>query len=104
MKKVLSLAEQLTDVSSELFGVKIDYVEKQKTEKRMERNRTSSKIKLNLKAKTNSDIKGYSYRTVCYVTDAVLPDNYVIDEKRLDAPCEMCINRQCPNSWGEIRR
>jgi len=93
-----TLAEQFTDISEELFGIKIDFIKQLEDEKRYNNN----KLRLNKKVSDNSNIKGYSYREVCDIAKAVLPDMYEVNENRLDAPCEMCVNRQCPHSWGEI--
>ncbi|MFA7157473.1 MAG: hypothetical protein WC123_07280 [Bacilli bacterium] len=94
-----TLAEQFTDLSEKIFGRKIDFVQQLKEEKKYQ-----NRVKLNKKVSDNSNIKGYSYRKVCDVAKAVLPDSYKINENRLDAPCDICINFQCPYSFGKIIR
>lgn len=100
-----SLQEQLSDAYFTLFGVKKDYVKNndQKTKSNHDKTEADNDAPA-LKDPSIFLRNGYSLRKVCNISMAVLPDDYILDPKRLDAPCEMCINRYCPYSmhmiWG----
>ena len=100
-----TLQEQLGDAYFTLFGVKKDYTKNNGKPNHDNHTKTEAdNDMLTLKDPSVFLRNGYSLRKVCNVSMAVLPDDYILDPKRLDAPCEMCINRYCPYSmhmiWG----
>lgn len=100
LKTNISFFEQLSKCNEELFGEKLC-----KPRKSIKSIKPKNPDALNKKNNTNENLKGYSgMDDVCTITKAVLPIDYIIREDRLDAPCEMCINRQCPYSQGKIIR
>lgn len=91
-RKQKSFKDQLNDISIELFGTPCSPTN----------NHSSNDILLDKTKPTNINITGYEPRKVCNITMATLPINYSINPLRLDAPCEECINEQCPYSIGII--
>ena len=86
-----SFRDQLNDINIELFG---------KPLQRNIKHKDNDEVKLDKKKSTHTDVIGYGPRRVCAITMATLPIDYMIDPIRLDAPCDVCINEQCPYAMG----
>lgn len=109
-KQNKSWEDQLSGIYTEMTGVKVDFgkqkstakriaSERRKKEKYLEKNGIGNLV--NKRKPTNEDRPGYGAREkVCGITIAVLPLDFKINPRRLDAPCEMCINEQCAYSMG----
>lgn len=103
MRQNKSFLEQLSDCNKVITGRPLD-IQRIEKEKHYKHHKNNDEIRLDRRQPTNTNIPGYSARKMCYITIATTPDNYVHPKNRLDAPCEVCINRQCPYSQGIIRR
>lgn len=110
MKQNKSWEDQLSAIYTGMTGTKVDFArEKEKARRRKQDavNRSLEKMSEDIivllkKNPTNSNTPGYSMATICGITTAVLPIGYQPNPKRLDAPCEMCVNFQCPYAQGEL--
>lgn len=109
-KQNKSWEDQLSSIYKDMTGIEVDYAKQKETERNKKRENRFSRgfrekngIVLNEKNKTNADRPGYKEMQLCYVTLAVVPIDFEPDSHRLDAPCDICVNRQCPYSQGEIK-
>lgn len=112
MKHNKSWEDQLSAIYTEMTGIKVDFKYQKDHKKQIEAGKRAEKkylekhgnnmmLGLDRKQSTNENRAGYIARNnICGITIAVLPIDFKIDPKRLDAPCEMCINAQCPYSMG----
>ena len=120
MKQNKSWEDQLSAIYNDMTGSKVDFArEKEKARRRKDDeftrsiNRFSAAISgkpigddgtvvLLKNMPTNRDVPGYTVMTLCEITTAVVPLGFQPNPKRLDAPCEMCVNFQCPYAQGEL--
>lgn len=110
MKKNQSWEDQLSNIYTQMTGVKVDFQkckdrdrkirsERRKNDKFLKENGISEYV--DKRKATNENAPGYGPRAnICNITIAVLPLDFIVNPKRLDAPCEMCINEQCCYSMG----
>ncbi|WP_301204342.1 hypothetical protein [Bacteroides acidifaciens] len=89
-----SFKDQLNDINIELFGRPLPSPRKAAAHK------YNDEVQINKRASRNIDVPGFGPRKVCNITMGTIPIDYEIDPNRLDAPCDVCINMQCPYAMG----
>ncbi len=111
MKTKKSFLEQLSECNVAITGTPLNIKQIQKERNREEwieqlaargKKPPEEPIKLNKRKPTNTDIPGYEPRIMCGITTATVPKDYTHPKERIDVPCEVCINRQCPYSQGMV--
>lgn len=106
MKTNKSWEDQLSAVYNQMTGAHVDFGRCKERDRRIraarrKKNKDLAFAEIDTRKPTNENKPGYSGReNICNITVAVLPTDFVIDPKRMDAPCEMCINEQCKYSMG----
>lgn len=110
MRQNKSWEDQLSAIYTQMTGSKVDFAKEKAKARRREQDYKDRKyadrcedIVVPLKnMPDNRNTPGYAIMTVCYVMAAVMPIGFQPNPKRLDAPCEMCVNFQCPYAQGVL--